>query len=498
MYSIVIADDERIIREGISATLKNYFESDVEILTAKDGKEALSIILEMSEKRDPPDVVITDIVMPGMDGLELIKQCNENSVSAEFLILSSYDDFKFAQTAIKQGVDDYILKPCKPEDLIRITKAALDKADKKKHVWNQIPRAKQNLIHDFLHKQNQNQNKDQIYEMKTHFSDMDGTFRIFSVEDCLSDKTEAMKHLLTEALEHDLEESMVYIEKDSLFLITKNIQGRQSDTIYQELQQLLENSGITNPSPVFISSSKEAEFIPELFEQLCTLMETKLYFENKYTVYADNIQISPIDTDFIIKESTLRITDAIQRKDEAAISKEMKQLMKILEGSCTPLKDAKDLFWHIQYSVCGDRFTEQARNLQQAVSIKELKSIFEDIIMMELKGFHIQKYSKPIQTMVDYIEKHLSENRISLQKLASETAFMNSDYLGKLFKKETGYKFSDYLLEKRIEKAKQLLTETHSSIQQIAEQTGFEDNPSYFCQLFKKATGQTPGQFRQH
>lgn len=498
MYNIVIADDERIIREGISATLRGNFSSDVNILTANDGKEALSLIMEMAEKGKTPDVVITDIVMPGMDGLELIKQCNEKSIETEFLILSSYDDFKFAQTAIKEGVDDYILKPCKPEELIRITTAALEKADRKKHMRKQLPRAQQNLIQDFLHRQNTAQAIDQMYEMKRHFSDMTGSFRIFAVAGCLTETKESLKQLLKETLEQELPEVLLYIEKDSVFLITKDIEGRQADTICQVLQQLLENSGVINSAPVFISSSKDADSIPDLFEQVCSLMDTKLYFENRYTVYADNIRRTPLDTDYITKESTLRITEAIQTKNEEAINKEIKHLVKTLESSYTPLKEAKDLCWHIQYSVCGDRHTEQARNLQQASSIKQLKNIFTDIIMLEYEGVHLQKYSQPIQTTVDYIENHLAENGISLQKLATDTAFMNSDYLGKLFKKETGYKFSDYLLEKRMEKAKQLLIETNMSIQQIAEQTGFADNPSYFCQLFKKATGQTPGHFRQH
>ena len=506
MYCIVIADDERIIREGISATLRGFFSTDAQILTAKDGKEALSLILDLAEKGNEPDVVITDIVMPETDGLELIRLCKEHGIESEFLILSSYDDFKFAQTAIKHGVDDYILKPCKPEELIRITKAALEKSDRQKHVKKQLPRAHQNLIHDFLHKLNTQQHTDQMYELKTHFPSLNGisdcnqdaTFRIFAVAGCLADKSDAIKQIIHDTMEENFEEALCYTEAGSFFLITRDLKGRTADSICMILQQLLENGGIAPVTPIFISSSKSVENIPLLFAQLNSLMETKQYFTERLTVYADNVKSAPIDAETLTKETASNIVAAIHAKDESAVKKEIRLLGKAFEAALVPLKEAKDLCYHIQYAVCGDRHAELAQHLQQAATLEQLEEVFTSIIMDELSGTWISKYSPPIQTTIDYIQNHLAESGLSLQRLASEAAFMNSDYLGKLFKKETGLKFSDFLLEKRMEKAKQLLMETKLPVQQIAEQTGFAENPSYFCQLFKKTTGETPGHFRQH
>lgn len=140
MYKLLLVDDERIIREGI-ANLIDWASNDIEFIgTAKNGVEAYEIIL-----KENPHIVITDIRMPLMDGLELIekvKKINENII---FIILSGYGEFDYAKKAMQQGVKHYILKPCNENKIIEVLDEIKDEIDEKYNKDELISSSKRNL-----------------------------------------------------------------------------------------------------------------------------------------------------------------------------------------------------------------------------------------------------------------------------------------------------------------------------------------------------------------
>ena len=106
MFKLIIADDERLIREALSATI-DWKSHDIELAgVCRNGIEAYDMILDES-----PDIVLTDIRMPGMNGLDLIKRTHEAGIPAQFILLSGYGEFEYAKTAMQYGVKPYILKP---------------------------------------------------------------------------------------------------------------------------------------------------------------------------------------------------------------------------------------------------------------------------------------------------------------------------------------------------------------------------------------------------
>ena len=113
MLKLMIADDERIIRETISSLI-NWKAYDIQLVgLCKNGLEAYDTILDES-----PDIVLTDIRMPGMNGLELIQKISETDLDTKFIILSGYSEFEYAKQAMKYGVKHYLLKPCNEQQII--------------------------------------------------------------------------------------------------------------------------------------------------------------------------------------------------------------------------------------------------------------------------------------------------------------------------------------------------------------------------------------------
>jgi two-component system, response regulator YesN len=120
-----------------------------------------------------------------------------------------------------------------------------------------------------------------------------------------------------------------------------------------------------------------------------------------------------------------------------------------------------------------------------------------DLEITYQNGIRYQYYSIPIRGVIDYTRTHISDADLTLHKISSEAVFLNPDYLGKLFKKETGLKFSNWLIMIRMQNAKTLLLKTDYSISQIAIETGFAEKYPYFCKLFRKISGETPGEYRK-
>ena len=115
MLKLVIADDERIIRETIS-TIIDWKQYNIELVgLCKNGLEAYDVILD-----ETPDIVLTDIRMPGMDGLELIRRVSETDLNTQFIILSGYGEFEYAKAAMKYGVRHYLLKPCNELQILEV------------------------------------------------------------------------------------------------------------------------------------------------------------------------------------------------------------------------------------------------------------------------------------------------------------------------------------------------------------------------------------------
>ena len=148
-----------------------------------------------------------------------------------------------------------------------------------------------------------------------------------------------------------------------------------------------------------------------------------------------------------------------------------------------------------------DAYWKQLIRLENMTTLDEFETfVMETALRVTQATFeaHTKSNSKVVRKMKEIVQQHLSDETLSLNKLSSEMMYMNADYLGKLFRKETGQRFTNYLVQARIERAKQLIRESDEvKVFEIAEKVGYGNNPQYFSQVFKKMTGYSPSGFKK-
>ncbi len=354
---MIIADDEKVIRETIKSFI-NWKSLGVEVVgTCRDGMEAYNAILD-----EYPDIVLTDIKMPGFNGLELIERIKQIDSRIEFIILSGYEEFSFAKQAMKSGVRHYLLKPCNEKQIV----AAVEDI-KKNWYMNQA-----------------------FNDWKAQSAEIQRTYQSFTPQTDIIDRLE------------------------QLFEDLNNADEKERRKIFSDMKHLL-------------GSVTDQDYLVLLISGLLVK-------------YADrsNVSYSPMQImDYVTGLKEIRTADGI------------------------------------------------------------LESFFEKLPLIfqpPLSGCRC--VAGFITRTITYIEDHLADPGLSLKRLSEDYLFMNVDYVSKQFVRQTGYRFSDFLNRRRVEKAKQLLTgQADIQIPDVAEQIGFGNNPQYFYLIFKKYTGMTPSAY---
>lgn len=500
MLKILVVDDEPRVRRGISNLIQEYDDKYELAGCCESAAEAIEFFT-----REVPDVVITDIKMPHMDGLELINYLKHRYQNLEFVILSGYGDFEYAKKALQYQVYDFLLKPVEEEEFYKVLDAIAKKRTEKK-MENQES-AEDNHFFNLL--------KTSAKEEELHYLNVLGftekkeLYRVMIIETqyvnaAALKSVGGMKRLLKQEIYSDLK---VYncFDKQSVLIWNRKWDPEE---FAKKAELLLQNYNCK----VLVGVSGEASDYLMLKEQY---MQALVALKN--CIYQRVQTIFTYDKDRMDREIRFpdeimgRMVNAMKSLNEEGLCAHIKDLMSVYkESNCSILR----LKNHMMFLGTNlERLCESfgidpgySKNiLSFTANIEEMKTFSE---LEEVLSSNIAEISAGIRQMKEYktksyrmnnIMKYVDENftrDISLQEVA-EYANLSVGYLSNYFKTEAGMNFVEYITYRRMERAKELLVSTNDKVYHIAEQVGYT-NSQYFTTLFKKQIGVTPAEYRQY
>ena len=511
MIRVIVADDEFFARKALMKMLKEL-PVEVEICgEAEDGREVLQILEDHKV-----DIVVTDIRMPEMDGLELAKEISEKYRDISVVIESGYADFDYAKTAIRYGVKDYLTKPIKSKDLEEALGRVEEEKKKQQERLEKQLTVQRGQFMDFSHVlENEAVGKEMLGEM---FAGMEaGPWYLIAAQ---SAEREISKEQIQQVLEifQTTEEGMkirasYFYPKSEFILIVSAEPGENKipDRFLKrkaaECRKKAETElslGISRLHEKTKACKKEAAAAYR--EAVYAVNQRLLHPGQQLYVYEAEVNVlqlfSPAEERELEQcltenraEEAVSITERLfvqcENNPEVSIYSLFTSLIQIInvinrvysrqkeQDAAEADKDSYLLF-HFKTDLYAFRSMEELK-----------KYIFQ--LLQDVAGEEGQK-SSIIEDLLKYLEWNYQYD-ISVNELAAHKYFVNPSYLSRLFKAETGKTFSRYLIELRMKKAAGMLKESALKISDVALCVGYND-VSYFIQTFKKHYAVTPEQYK--
>lgn len=532
MHKVLLVDDEVLTRDAIRENIP-WDKLGYELIGAcADGKEAIDLM-----QKNQPDLILTDICMPHVDGLQLAKYVYENCPNVKVIIISGYDDFDYAKQALTYQVKEYILKPITSFELTEVltkTKQNLDEEKRSKDNFRKIQQAYQNNIplmkdrflnhliygqslkEDMLQKLRELDGiltgknfcvvlleEDDCTEFYLNYPQVDESlarFAIFNIAQELireelcglafQNAEDKAVLLFEESSEKELEQKAVNV--------TERIRKAVSDFLSIEISAILGKS-VEGLSKLRLS-----------YENARSALEYRFLMGSNRMIYGKDILMKKEDHSFMVQPWIDRMILAVK-------ANQAEELEEIIHGFFKELvisnQSKNKIYINIQRAVLTIMMVldEADTNEYETVMQKEkvfLAEMYEKkhigdveetftqfcLEVSDLLSSERDSYCrKQAVRALDYIEKNYGDHEISLNTLCSYLC-MSTSYFSSVFKNVTGETFIEALTKKRIEKAKALIENTSMKTYEIADVVGYVD-PHYFSSSFKKMTGSTPTEY---
>jgi two-component system, response regulator YesN len=536
----VIVDDEPRIRKGIERLVLSNGEEWEVIGVFTDGQEAYDAIVNTFKSID---LLITDVQMPIMDGLTLIKKLNSESKDFFSMIISGFDDFKYAQEAIREGANDYILKPIDRE------KFQLQLNDVKEKIIRK--RKEEDRLRDIQERASQLSYSKQIqflsevtWNDETDISLMEWVFQFpqgrykfahIDIDQIFTKANEvssselrtwhfAVENIIKETMANELSNQGVdaWIWKNDnlsfwLLLFDKEINRIDSSFSHLIEEYLLKLKKTIRQYLKFTASIaignefEDLSLLPTMRDQLLSLIQFRIIEGNNRIFQLSTLNDLSSEKPSIMPSSiykyTEQIVNALGEKNEADVSKALSNFFQEMETLKSPLIIQESIQYlcirSINHWVENDGLAEDINMLIEAFKITKKSSnliqlkdgIKTWMISLVKKMKEIDSsHSDPIHQVKTWVNHHLSEN-ITIKKLA-DNVYLNPTYLCEIFKAQTGETVLNYVTNARLKKAKELLEKTDLKIYDVATNVGYQDT-KYFSRLFRQWTNQSPSQYRE-
>lgn len=517
MYKVLIAEDEILVRLGLANSI-NWEHLGMQLTAqASNGVQAYELFLS-----EHPDIIITDIRMPLMDGMEFIKKIREIDSNCKIVIITCVDEFSYAKQAIAYQVEDYILKLTmnieEIEKLLMSIKSQLDKShtlDKTSNstLFNENIQTRQELYEclcGYSSSVSYNNYTATFYSDKFYIS----FIRILLADKLLSQKNnqdkictdKSLYQLLQQHLEHD---GALLIERipGEYFLLFHSKESFLKD--FETISILTKNYYNSHPvcsiSPSvkgFSTAFKAVQNAQQLLLLYFFFPEKNIFTEEIKELKIKNVKKTIFDH---IKDIVLSFSSYPHINE---LWDEYAERIHIFLTDCNEdADDIKKLFYYLAdwfqetLALTNSESTDNCvynyrRYIFESSNILDIYFIFERFLNKLLSFTLSEKtLSREMQEIIHYIEKNYAQN-LNLETLSAHVNY-SKGYLCTIFRKELNTSFGSYLTKVRISHAKKLLATSFLRLYEIAEQTGFYDY-SHFARTFKKYTGFSPQEYQNH
>lgn len=516
MYKILVADDEPIAVESVRFMIQKYFGEQFQIETCSSGKQAVELAYTFH-----PDLVIMDVDMPGISGIEAIKQIKEQNNAVEFVILSAYDYFDYAQEAVKLGATDYLLKPFNEEHFKEVLRQIFAKMDTQQASKQSILAQQEKwlmsipvLENSFLSALSQLGNYDtadleSACKLLGH-KDVGGYVIILSrctgvPCECGDEDYEAYCHMLKRAYR-----CIVGAKKDCIIAYVFDEDGSLFPETAAALSKVLERAGESGVQMAAgvggrYDTLSDARRSYQEARSAVNIAKQKQSGKEKHEVlfmeqYLKEIISSETLDAHCIEE---KMCAFMEDEDPVAAVHEFDLYMDRVKRGEETFRSARNKTADIWISL-GRRLgipAEDARadldRILKSETIEALLDAVRDTVVRTATTLEFRKRRKAINIVEQaeaYILKHYAE-AITLDDVA-QSVNLSQHYFSRFFKHEKGIGFADHLAKVRIDHAIELLLMDELSVKEIAYMVGFND-PNYFSKAFKKATGFRPGDYKK-
>ncbi len=526
MVRLFVVDDETEIRKNVIKKI-DWEANDIQICgEASNGKEAIEFLKEAS-----PDILIVDIRMPIMDGLELTEYLSKHNPNLKVIILSGYDDFTYAQRALKFGAFDYLLKPSRAQEILEAVKKAKINIENERYQENTlhstklqlseaIPMVKEKFLTQLIYKKvldldNIDErfnilgitlNSNNLVALIIHISDF-----MICIKNTTEDSVNSLKYKIKNIMKETLSSTCNYevIEDSDDFILLLNDPGNKHllpliSTLKEKMNEYLHSDitiGIGRPKEditnLYLSFHEATEALKASFFLGSNLI---ISFDDIENIYKSNISY-PVETEKKILEC-LKPTNSIDDLEtqfneffhslnignipKDYIIKACISLLLSVNKHCIERNIDTDIILGNGLSYLDDIYSLQ--------NIDELKDKIWDILTCVRNNVTSNKSTNRLVSIATKYIKENYMNEISLEIIASKL-YVTPSYLSMLFKNTLEMNFVDYLNKIRVEKACELLKDIRYKTYEVADLVGYND-VKYFCYIFKKVTGLTTSQYR--
>jgi len=530
-YTILLVDDETAVREGIrSRTPWERYNFRV-VGEAGNGIEALELVEELH-----PDVVVTDIRMPYLDGIELIQKIRLSHPTTTLVILSGYDEFTYAQQAMRYDVNEYVLKPVSVEDLCNLLKRLgkhldeeikrIQDQDRLNQAYQQaLPLIREKFLVSLLtavHPSSDAALLAKAAEYGFNLNKDEFMVAVIETDHVMEDPLQsmAMFEIVEQVVKKDDGVLLFQFENQIVIIFSSQSHGQDHyDAVFrkqtyrkaEQLQAYLQKYsfhavlGVGNlvHSPSAIKQSYH-QALTALNYSSCYPEQSLLFISDleKLPVEEHQQQLEELKANVLVAVkmgSEEQVTEAVnQLLGEQLASLSLQDMQALLLELAFLLQDLTHSYGYTLFSMAEEEGRNLFSELATLTTLGKAKRYVTRLCLMVrllIAGQREKSHIQFIGQAKSLIAKHFTEPGFGLEEIC-EMIGVSPSYFSSTFKKEVGNSFVQYLTSLRMDRAKELLIKTEGKTYEIAQAVGFAE-PNYFSFCFKRHVGLSPSQFRQ-